>query len=166
MMLAVSVAAFVYRDEVARLDELSYLRAFLIAMISSATIILPMPSMMLIFALGRTFNPALVGLVAATGGAIGEIIGYLVGLSGHRAIASRKIYLRTEKWVQRWGMIAIFVFAVFPFFPIDIVGITAGTLRFPMWKFLLAAFLGKAVLYSGMALSGSWDWETWIHSIG
>ena len=45
-------------------------------------------------------------------------------------------------------------------------GIVAGTLRFPFWKFLLACFMGKALLYIVMVETGVWGWEVILRYIG
>jgi len=122
--------------------------------------------MLLIFALGAAFNPVLVGLVAAFGGTIGEITGYVLGYSGRRILPSDNIYTKAEKWLREWGTMAVFIFALIPPLPIDIVGIAAGTLRFPLWKFLLACLFGKALLYTGMAFAGAWGWEVVLRYFG
>ena len=62
--------------------------------------------------------------------------------------------------MKKWGSMAIFVFALAPFLPLDIAGIAAGTLRFPVWKFLVACLCGKALLYTGMTLATAWGWHT------
>ena len=51
------------------------LGALLIALIANASVILPMPSLLLLFALGITLNPVIVGLTGAAGGARGELVG-------------------------------------------------------------------------------------------
>ena len=159
LVIAITVVLFLFRDKVADLGNYGYLGAFLISLISSATIILPVPGMLLIFALGAAFNPVLVGLTAAFGGTLGEITGFILGYSGRRILPGNKIYIRAEKWLKKWGTMTIFIFSLVPPLPIDIIGIVAGTLRFPLWKFLLACFLGKALLYTGMAFAGAWGWE-------
>jgi uncharacterized membrane protein YdjX (TVP38/TMEM64 family) len=65
-------------------------------------------------------------------------------------------------WVKRWGAVAIFIFTVVPFFPFDLVGIAAGALRYPFWKFLLVCWLGRTLLYIGVALSGAWGWDALV----
>ena len=166
LVIAITVCLFLYRDRVADLGDYGYLGVFLISMICSATIILPIPGMLLIFALGAVFNPVFVGLVAAAGGTIGEITGFTLGYSGRRLMPSNKIYIKTERWVKKWGTMTIFIFALVPLLPIDIVGIVAGTLRFPVWKFLLACFFGKAILYIGMTFAGAWGWEIVLRYFG
>jgi membrane protein YqaA with SNARE-associated domain len=159
LVIAITAALFVYRDKVAELGNYGYLGVFIISLVCSATIILPVPGMLLIFALGATFNPVLVGLVAAFGGTLGEITGYTFGYSGRRIIGGDKVYIRAERWIRKWGVLTVFVFSLIPPLPIDVIGIVAGSLRFPLWKFLLACFLGKALLYTGMAFAGEWGWE-------
>ena len=48
----------------------------------------------------------------------------------------------------------------------DLAGIAAGVLRFPFWKFLLACWLGRTILYIGIALAGAWGWEVVLRYIG
>ncbi len=165
LVIAITVTLFLYRDTVAELGSYGYLGAFLISLVANATIILPMPVILLIFALGAAFNPVLVGLVGAAGGAVGETTGYMIGYSGYRIARSSKVYDRAEGWMRRWGVVAIFVFALAPFLPLDVAGILAGVLRFPIWKFLLACWFGKALLYVGAALAGAWGGEAFVSGL-
>jgi len=50
--------------------------------------------------------------------------------------------------------------------PIDIVGVISGALRFPIWKFLLAAFLGKTLLIILLIQTGAWGWDALLRYIG
>jgi len=166
LVLVVAVILFVYRDWVSELGNYGYLGVFLISLTSSATIILPMPSMLLIFSFGAASNPVLVGLISAIGGTIGEATGYILGRSGRGLMPNKEIFIRTERWIRKWGTTAIFIFALVPPLPIDIIGIVVGTLRFPVWKFFLACFFGKAILYTCMAFAGAWGWEALLKYFG
>ena len=55
----------------------------------------------------------------------------------------------------------VFVFATTPL-PFDILGIGAGVLRFPVWKFLLACWAGKTIIYMAMAFAGAWGWQSFL----
>jgi membrane protein YqaA with SNARE-associated domain len=160
LLLAAGITAtlFIYRDSVEDLEALGYLGAFLISLIANGTIILPMPGLLLLFALGAALNPWAVGIVAGAGGALGEMTGYLAGRSGSGIWRKTKTYADAVGWVRKWGAWVVFLFTVTPL-PVDVVGVAAGALRFPIWKFLLACWAGKAVLYSGMALAGAWGWD-------
>ena len=160
LVVIITVVLFVYREAVAGLGNWGYLGAFLIGLVGNATIILPMPSIFLLFALGATFNPALVGLTGATGGAIGELSGYILGFSGHGFIKNNQLFIKAETWMKRWGSATVFVFALVPVLPIDVAGIAAGALRFPVWKFFTACFSGKALLYISLTLATSWGWHS------
>lgn len=158
-IIAVMIVLFIYRDWLAELGNWGYLGAFLIGLIGNATVVLPMPGLVLLFTLAASFNPLFIGLAGAAGGSIGEMSGYLLGYSGTAFIQNTRLYLRAEKWMKKLGSVAIFLFALFPFLHFDLVGIAAGVLRFPIWKFLLACWLGKTILYVGLAYASQWGWD-------
>jgi len=158
-VIAIMVVLFIYQDTVAKLGSWGYPGAFLIGLVANATVILPMPGLLLLFALGATFNPILIGLAGAAGGAIGEMSSYFVGYGGQAFVKNIKLYIRAENWMKKWGSATIFVFALIPFLPIDIAGIAAGALRFPIWKFLVAGFFGKALLYISLTFAAAWGWH-------
>ena len=86
---------------------------------------------------------------------------YLLGYSGRTVVENTRFYKQAVRWLNKWGSLTVFVFALTPL-PFDVLGIAAGLLRFPLWKFFIAAWLGKTVLCIGLALAGAWGWETFI----
>ena len=165
LVVVVMVVLFLFRRQMAGLGNWGYLGAFLIGLIANATVILPMPGLLLLFPLGITFNPFLIALAGAAGGAIGELAGYMLGYGGHTFVRNYELFLKVEKWMGRRGVLTVFLFALVPFLPIDIVGIVAGAVKFPVWKFLAACFSGKAVLYIVLTLASAWGWnlvQGWI----
>jgi len=60
---------------------------------------------------------------------------------------------------------AIFILSLVPFV-FDLAGIAAGVLRFPLWKFLIACWLGRTILYIIAAFAGMWGWETVLNYFG
>jgi len=159
LVLGVTVSIFVFRDRVANLAGYGYLGAFLISLLSSATIILPVPGIAVIFALGATYDPYLVGLAAGAGSALGELSGYMAGYSGQGVLRKSKTYLRMEHWMRRRGSLVIFVLAFVPNPIFDLAGAAAGILRYPVWKFLLFCFLGKTPRSILIAFAGAWALE-------
>jgi membrane protein YqaA with SNARE-associated domain len=127
-------------------EQYGYLGAFLVAFIASISIIFPIPGIILVLAIAANpdLNWALVALAAAIGGGLGETTAYLAGYGGAVVIApgQSKLYERAEKWMKRYGSATIFAFSL-SWLPFDIVGIAAGALRFPFWKFLLATLAGR-----------------------
>ncbi|MGB2856682.1 MAG: VTT domain-containing protein [Dehalococcoidia bacterium] len=166
MVIGITASIFIFRDslilseEAEDLKNYGYLGAFVVALISSATVVLPVPGIVVIFLLGEFLNPIVLGLVAGVGSALGEITGYMAGFSGQAVLEKSRYYPRLEGWVKRRGSIVIFVlsFVPNPFF--DVAGATAGALRFPLWKFLLMCFLGKSLRYMLIAFAGAstMDW--------
>ncbi len=155
LVIVITVGIFYfYRHYPGRIEELkaySYLGAFVISVTFNATLILPAGNMMILTALGANMpmpSPIIIGLVGGAGAAIGEIIGYIAGYSGRSLVARSKMYGRVEGWVRRWGTLTIFVFSLVPFI-FDLVGIAAGALRFPFWRFFFFCWLGRTILYVG-----------------
>ena len=157
--------AYRYPDKVREFETYGYLGAFLISLVTNATVVLPVPGFVLLFALGAACNPILIGLTAGIGGAIGEMTAYLLGYSGRGVIKNVKFYDRAVFWLRKWGSLTVFVFAATPL-PFDVLGIGAGALRFPVWKFFTACFFGKTVLYTILALAGAWGWESVLRWFG
>ncbi len=176
LVITITIGAyFVYGRHPERLIELKnyvYWGAFLISLIGNATIILPGAVLLILseisivlYPVTGPVGPIFVGLVGGAGAGIGEITGYLVGYSGRGIVKKVKIYDRMVGWVKRWGAIAIFVLSLIPLF-FDLVGIAAGALRVPFWKFLLACWLGRTLLYVGVVLAAAWGWETVLPYFG
>ena len=133
-----------------------YFGIFLINLISYATIIFPLPASVFVFGAAAVLNPLIVGLSAALGSAIGEVSGYAVGLGGRKVIERKwkKQIDDVEKLFQKYGgFLIIIVFGATPL-PDDIVGIFAGTVRYPFKKYFIATLIGKLILNLVLAYSG------------
>jgi membrane protein YqaA with SNARE-associated domain len=155
LVLGISVTIFVFRDRLVELAALGYLGIFLVSLLGNATIILPAPSLVLVFAMGTALNPLLVGLVAGAGEALGELTGYAAGFAGRAVIEDRQTYKHMVAWMQRRGGITIFVLSAIPNPFFDLAGIAAGTLCYPLWRFLLFCWLGKTLKTTLVAWAGS-----------
>jgi membrane protein DedA with SNARE-associated domain len=155
---------FFYRSrpdifEAESLKGWGYFGAFLSSLVSCATIVLPMPGVVVLFTLGAVLPSAtLVGIAGGAGAAIGELTGYMAGYSGQAMVSRQKVYTRFKGWVEKWGFLSIFILSIVPF-AFDLVGIAAGVLRFPIWKFLIACWLGRTILYVGIAWGGALGWD-------
>ena len=147
-------------EKIEELEGFGYLGVFLISLTLNATVVLPAGNFIIIATLGAALPSAtLVGIIGGLGAAIGEFTGYAAGYSGQAIIKKRKLYTKLEGWMKKWGSLTIFVLSAAPLF-FDIAGIAAGALRFPIWKFFIACWLGRTVLYIAIAWAGvlGWDW--------
>ena len=131
-----------------------YLGVFVVTLLATGAIVLPVPYLALILVAGSFLNPVLVALVAGVGAALGELTGYLVGYTGRSLIPKNRWYLMIERGMVRFAAPVIFVASVIPNPFFDAVGIVAGATRLPLWLFLLACFLGKTIRFLLLAFVG------------
>ena len=152
-IVVVTGAALVFRDRLASLDEWGYVGIFVVNVVGSGTFVLPVPGLGAAI-LGATipgWAPYLVALSGATGSTIGEVSGYLAGMGSHGAVERRlgrnRWYRRVQGLIERRGAVTIFAFAATPNPLFDAAGFAAGSLRYSLWRFVVACLLGKMVKY-------------------
>jgi len=164
LVVVITVGLFIftqrYPEIVDRFGNLGYLGVFVGSLVSSATVILPVPGVLVLFPLVASLNPVLVALAGSTGGIVGEISGYMAGYGGQGMANKGKMYERVEGWMKKWGAWTVFVFAFAPFLLFDIAGVVAGALRYPLWKFLIVGWVGKSLKYIGLVYAMAWGWES------
>jgi uncharacterized membrane protein YdjX (TVP38/TMEM64 family) len=151
---AALIAALVFRERIQDLERYGYAAVFLVGLVSNATLILPVPGLAVSAVLGSVFNPYIVGLVGGVGQALGELTGYMAGYSGQTWVDEHPRYERLVRWMQRYGMLTVFVLALLPNPVFDVAGIIAGVLRLGVWRFLLSCAAGKIIKNIGFAVAG------------
>ncbi len=176
VVIVISVCLFFYGrnpELIAELKKYHYLGSFLISLIGNASVLLPgivLPILTGISTVvyqsdGQLLGPVLVGLAGGAGAAIGEMVGYMAGYSGRGIVENVKLYERLAGWVRQWGTVAIFLFTLVPLF-FDLVGLAAGVLRFPLWKFVLVCGLGRSILYMAFAVLAALGWRAALPYLG
>lgn len=160
VVAGITLAIMANRDKIQDFSTLGYLGAFLAMLLSNATLVLPAPGLIIVFALGSSLNPVGVGLCGALGATLGEITGYLTGISGLAIMENTRIVQRIRIWMNHNGPLTIFALSIFPNPFFDLAGVMAGAGRMPLWRFLSVAFLGKSIQSTTIALAGmlSLDW--------
>lgn len=159
--ISVFIGVLFYQGRLSRIAELEYFEyygypaVFVVSMIWNSTVLVPIPSFPIYYPLATIFFPPLVGLAGGAGAAIGELTGYMAGYSGREFVQRRRGYARAERWVKRRGAIVIFAFNLVPLFLYDLIGIAAGALRFPLWKFFLICLAGRTLAYTIVACVGA-----------
>jgi len=157
LVILVSVILLNLRDQIRALAGWGYPGIFLTSLLSSATVLIPAPGLALVYTLGSILNPLGVGLAAGSGSALGELSGYLAGISGRAVVERMDIYRRVRPYIQRYGGFAIFALGVIPNPAFDIAGIAAGALKMPFRTFLLAVWLAQLVKMTLFALAGAYS---------
>jgi uncharacterized membrane protein YdjX (TVP38/TMEM64 family) len=163
-VIAITVYVYDIRDHIRDFAAYGYPGIFLVALLANATVFVPAPGVALVFAMGSIFHPFAVGLAAGTGGALGELSGFLAGFSGQAVIERTHIYARIHPWVSKYGGWAILVFAAIPNPFFDLAGIAAGVSKMSLWRFLVFCWIGQVIKMSLFAFAGAYS-ITWLSSL-
>ena len=154
-VLGLTIGIVMAWDDIGSLGIYGYPAVFFVSLIGNAAFLLPAPGIALVVAAGGVYDPVAVGIVAGLGAALGELTGYLVGLSGQNFFEDKPLYWRVEALMRKSGTLVIFVLATIPNPIFDVGGLVAGALRMPAWRFLLGAWLGKSLRFALLAALGA-----------
>jgi membrane protein YqaA with SNARE-associated domain len=170
------VAIVYFKDDIARLKTYGYLGAFIISLLGGATIIIPVPMLAVVFALGGVMTSpwqvALLGLSAAAGEVIGALGIYMTGHGAGRAIMNSKhgriqaTYERILNLMERRGPIVLFALAsvINPFFyP---AALACGVLRFGLKRYIPIVLAGKTIKCMTVVYAGYFGLKGLFHAIG
>lgn len=155
IVIVVTLTVWRMADRLEQLKLWGYPGIFVVSFLGNATVILPAPSLALVFAMGGILNPLLVGLVAGPAEALGELTGYLAGYSGQAVVENHRMYDRLSRWMQHNGALTVFILSLIPNPFFDLAGIAAGVLRYPISRFLLFCWLGKSIKTTAFAFAGA-----------
>ena len=167
-------SAVVYFGEWVRsLQGYGYLGAFLISILGGATIIVPVPMLAVVFALGGVMKYTwLVGLAAGLGETVGAVTIYLTGYGGGIVLRNSKhgiiqrSYDRLMSLMERKASITLFILAavVNPFFyP---AALAAGALRYGIRKYFLICFVGKTIKCLSVVYAGFFGLKPLFNALG
>ena len=160
-VLVIAGLAIFLREKI-EYEQLGYAGLALTVLVASGGLVLPVPSLAAACTASTFLNPFYLALVASSAGTLGELTGYFLGYSGRGVLNESRLYLRLERWTRRRGWLVLFLFALIPNPIFDIVGIAAGALRYPLWRFLGILFAGKLgkFLVLAYACAYSVEWLT------
>ena len=137
-----------------------YVGVFAAELVNSAAIIIPTPGPAYTIGMALILNPFILGVLGGIAATLGELVGYYVGTRGSEALEGKRFYEKTKKLASRWGGKALFAFAALPV-PFDLAGIWAGSVRYPIWRFLLYVGSGKIIKVTAIAVATAYG-LTWI----
>ena len=137
--------------------QFGYFGVFLVSLIGTVAIIIPIPYTLVILGLGIAgWDPLLLTIAGGLGSATGELAGYLVGYYGRRIISKERLrkmdYLL--KLLGKYSPVALFFFALTPL-PDDLLFIPLGILRYNPIKAFIPTLLGKFLMCYILATFGS-----------
>ena len=165
VILALTVAIFVYRDQLEGLYQYGYAGVFIVNLMASGTVLIPAPGILFTYAIAAVLNPLWVAIASATGATLGELSGYGAGVSGQAVIGNTKLYQKLYDLMQNHTKLTNIILLVAatipnPFF--DLVGMAAGALRLPVLRFLCITYIGNTIKMIAVAYAGyySLSWLT------
>ena len=145
VLMAGTVLLILNRDKIQHLEVYGYPGIFLVSLLSNATILVPLPGVMITSAMAVVFNPFWVAIASASGAALGELSGYLMGVSGQPMLEKSEKIKKIASWMRQNQSWTIFLLSLVPNPLIDVAGFIAGASRMPVWKFLFFCLMGKIV---------------------
>jgi uncharacterized membrane protein YdjX (TVP38/TMEM64 family) len=164
MVLLVTATAFIFFFfdlDLAKLSTYGYVGLFFVSLISAASIILPMPGAAAITSAGALLDPVwgipvplMVGLVAGVAETIGELTGYFAGYGGSPLLRDKPFYPKVRAWMERRGVITMFVLSCVPNPFVDVAGLAAGAVKMPVKDFFAGVLPGKILKNIYLAAGG------------
>lgn len=146
VVLAMAVGAapyLLFREQIQSMAAVGYVGLFVACMLTNASVFLPASSIAFTMAAATALNPLLCALIGGLGTTAGEMVGYVLGRCGRGCIDDQSRFRKVEDGLRRYGAAAILVFAFMPLPLFDLIGVVAGTVKYPVVKFVVVCALGK-----------------------
>ena len=144
------------------IETAGYTSIWFLAFIGAALVFLPVSSLAAVcVAAAVDLNPFLLAVVAGSAEAVGELTGYLAGMGGKAVFDRNRFYLRFKNLFSRYAALTLLVGSIIPNPLFDIMGVAAGSILYPVRKFLLLVFVGKVVKFTWVSL-GCYYGMTWF----
>jgi membrane protein YqaA with SNARE-associated domain len=153
---------------IASVEEWAYAAAFVVSLLTNATLAVPVPYNPIILQLMVAVQyPLLIAVLASAGASLGESTGWWVGSQGRAVLPTRGRSGAAVRWLQRvsahrtgafWALVG---FSAVPNPAFDVAGLVAGAAKVPYLVFIAAAFLGRLVRFSLFVLFGQALLDAW-----
>ena len=151
---ALSLAVMLAPVNWSLLGHYGYVGVFVITLIASGALVVPVPYLGVIIVGGMFLSPVAVAVVAGVASALGELTGYYLGTTGRSILPKNRMNAALERGMRRFGGPVIFVAAAIPNPFFDVAGILAGATKLPIWVFFGATLLGKTIRFFLLASLG------------
>src|SRR3989338_240792 len=157
--LLIMFLIFYLRKALVNYTSYGLLGIFFVNLLSSASVIFTIHGAASVFIGEAVWSPFLVGFVSGVGTSLGEITGYLVGYGGSGIVNSAKnkikLWIAFKKIFHKHGFLTILIMAMIPLPFFDYVGILAGSMGYPIFKYYFATLVGRTIRNYFFALAGA-----------
>ena len=155
-VIALSVTLFILRDRIKELEEFGYPGIFLFSLLANATLILPMPGVIVHLGDGRGLQPLLGGHRRRQRRGPGRIFRLPGGLQRAESGRTHPDLRRLEDWMKKYGgWSPSWCWDLSPTRSSTSPGVIAGTLKMPPAKFFFWCWLGKVLKMMLFAYGGA-----------
>ena len=152
--ILLTVALLAVPIDTEAIGDAGYVGVFLITLITTASFVLPVPYLVVIFRAATFLDPMTVALVAGVAAAIGELSGFVLGAGARGLLPEHRWLGLTQRWMHRRGFLTVAIGAFIPNPAFDVIGVAAGAVGYQAWRFTLACFLGKSLKFLLIAYLG------------
>lgn len=150
---------FVFDQQlVEQYTEYGYLGIALINFISDVPPFSPIPASLVTFAAtsNSSFDVTLLVLISAIATTVGQAFQYLFGDGIDKLVRDYKWHERLRNLFYRQPFLFLVIWIALPN-PIQSLGqIFVGTAEYPIWKYMIAAFIGNCIWFSLVVSAGGW----------
>jgi len=154
-LLSMIIMGVFFRNKLHHLKKYGILGIFLINLIGNSSILLPIGPFASVIG-GTVYPPWMVGIAAATGSVVGEILMYNIGGIAEDEIDKHKKWYDTIKYfMEKYGFPTIVVVTSIPNPVTNFSAVVAGSIGYPLWKFLIASWFGNWIQFTISATLGS-----------
>lgn len=154
-----SVLFYLYRDFFREAQSLGLFGIFFLNAISSASLFLSGPAFLTVFAGGAIYSPFVVAFVGALGSAVGDMVGYLLGVSGrglvYKGLQKHLWFRAIHTLFLRHATVVLFCMAFIPNIFFDSIGILAGIMGISPLRYFIVVLIGRFLRYLLLADLGS-----------
>ena len=147
VVLALAVTVWLLRNQIDALQVAGYPGVFLLNFIGAVSLVLPVPGLITTCGLSVALNPLVLAFLTSLAEVLGEWSAYVIGFGGNtlfdRIPAYRRMRPIVARWMERRGTLLLLLVSAVPNPLFDLVGIAAGTVRYPFRRFMIVVFCGK-----------------------
>ena len=134
-----------------------YLGVFGFSVLANAMLFLPSGRGVVMIAGALVLNPLAVAVLTGMGGAIGELTGYALGRSTRKVVKKGKMPAWLDRIAERHMAVTILAISIIPNPFVDVIGIVAGRVGYPVGRFLAYSMAGKVVQSIAFVYLALWN---------
>lgn len=149
IMLALMVAVagslpfLIWPEAIKKIAVAGYIGLFIACFLTNATVLLPASGIAFTVSAAMALNPLYCTIIGGVGTACGELISYYCGRLGKSIVEKSNIFLKIQRFVDKYGALAVWLFAFLPLPVFDLVGIITGSAKMPLPKYMISCMIGK-----------------------